>query len=180
MLFRSFRFDTIPGSKTPFIHIVNAANNVAIIGAQITTSGKIATFSGGASEVTGTSTLSVNTWYRISLSYTITNSTTYTIKTYVDGNLDSTLSNTGTLSSTGTDRLKLRANTGFGNNANCWFDNVYVDNRSDLTDCGDIRVTAKRPAANNTNNFDTAIGASPANRWTNVNEVPLKIGRAHV
>jgi len=50
---------------------------------------------------------------------------------------------------------------------------IYADDSTALTDPGDIRVTAKRPAPNNVNNFDTAVGANPANRWTNVNERAL-------
>ena len=38
---------------------------------------------------------------------------------------------------------------------------------------GAIRVTAKLPASNNVNQFTTAIGANPADRWTNVNERAL-------
>lgn len=49
---------------------------------------------------------------------------------------------------------------------------VYADDSNALTDPGNINVTPKRPAANSTNNFDTAIGTC-ANRWDCVNERPL-------
>ena len=120
----------------------------------------------------------MDTWYRVSFSYTITNSTTYTAKLYLQkegGNvtLEATISNTGTLTTITTDRLVLTAGANAGSNWVEYFDEVYVDDRSDFTDCGAIAVTAKLPNANNTNSFDTAIGANPANRWTNVNERPI-------
>ena len=163
------RFDTIPASTGTFLHVVNSANTSVIFAFLLRSSGKVNCSPVGAIGKDGTTVLSTNTWYRLSFAYTITNSTTYRIDFYIDGVSQGTCS-TGTLSSTGTARIKFRANTDFGTNANAWFDNIYVDDGSDYSDPGDIRVTANRPAANNTNNFDTAIGASPANRWTRSEE----------
>jgi hypothetical protein len=59
-----------------------------------------------------------------------------------------------------------------------WIDDFYVDNRTDLTDPGDVRVTAKRPFANGTTNgFTTQIGAGGSGYGSGhapqVNERPL-------
>ena len=168
------RLDTIPASTGGFFHISDASGNSVIIGFSVLSSGKIRMSAIGAVNKDSTATVSANTWFRLSCAYTITNSTTYRADFFIDGVLQGSAT-TGTLSLTGTGSIKPRTSTDFGANANAWFDNIYVDDGSDYSDPGDIRVTAKRPAANNTNNFDTAIGASPANRWTNVNEVPLSV-----
>ena len=166
------RLDTIPASTGGFFHISDASGNSVIIGFSVLSSGKIRMSAIGAVNKDSTATVSANTWFRLSCAYTITNSTTYRADFFIDGVLQGSAT-TGTLSLTGTGSIKPRTSTDFGANANAWFDNIYVDDGADYSDPGDIRVTAKRPAANNTNNFDTAIGANPANRWTNVNEVPL-------
>lgn len=109
-------------------------------------------------------TLSTATWYRIAWAFTSTSH-----KVFVDGS--QVISGSATQTSDGTG-----LETGYflqGANKFLNFQHVYIDDAASLDDPGDIRVTAKRPAANNTNNFDTAIGANPANRWTNVNEEPL-------
>ncbi len=134
----------------------------------------------GATAVDGTVPIATNTWYHITISYFITNSTTWQFKVYVNGVLDST-ANSGTLTRTGTSRFQFRDGTGFGINATQWFDDVYVDNgasSSSQPDTGDIRVTAKRPNANGTTNgFTTQIGAGGSGYGTGhspqVNEQPL-------
>lgn len=113
---------------------------------------------------TGSTVLSINTWYRISVSYTITNTTVYTMKVYLNGNLE--ITGSGTLARTGTDviRLGLLITT---NAITAYYDDIYVDDRSDGSDCGDVRVTAKLPTTVNANNFDTTVGSGA------VNERPL-------
>jgi hypothetical protein len=62
---------------------------------------------------------------------------------------------------------------GVGANRTAWIDDIYIDDSSALTYPGDIKVTAKKPAAAGAANaFDTGIGAG-ANRWDRVNEVPI-------
>lgn len=116
----------------------------------------------------GTVVPGTNAWTRLAVSYTMTSTTVNAFKVYVGGTLSINATNS-TVDRTGTSRLVLAGGTG---TAAYWSD-IYVDDGSDLADPGDIRVTAKLPAANNTNSFDTAIGANPANRWTNVNERAL-------
>lgn len=45
-----------------------------------------------------------------------------------------------------------------GANQICWFDQIYIDQGDDLTDPGNILMTAKLPAAVNVGNFDTTVG----------------------
>lgn len=117
--------------------------------------------------------VTVGQWTRISIAWNLTSTTVNEIRVYQDGVLIISITN-GTLASTGIDSFQIGwQSSGVGNSISSYWSDVYLDDRTDVTDCGDIRVTPKRPASNNVNAFDTAVGASPANRWTNVNERPL-------
>lgn len=120
--------------------------------------------------------LTVNRWARIAISYVITTTTNFTIKVWVydnDGttllgsvtktNADKTLSGTGTLMA---GFINITSTTA------TYFSDLYIDDGTTLDDVGNVRVTPKTPAANNTNNFDTQVGSS-ANRWDDVNERAL-------
>jgi hypothetical protein len=59
-----------------------------------------------------------------------------------------------------------------------WIDDEYIDNRTNKTDPGNVRITAKRPNANGSiNNFTTQIGSGNSGYGTGhspqVNERPL-------
>ena len=131
---------------------------------------------GGAQLDSNGSTLVTGTWYKITISYTITSTTVFNIKVFVNGVSDITATS-GTLGTTVSSQFSLgwQGNgpgvgvaTG-GNIVN--FSDIYVDD-SAVADVGNINVTAKLPASNNVNNFDTEIGSS-ANRWDDVDERPL-------
>lgn len=138
------------------------------------TNGTLRIAPSGATAADGTTVFAVNTWHRISIAYTITNTTTFKFVLWIDGILQATAT-AGTLTRTGSARLLLIASVSSGVNFDAWYDDIYVDNGSDYTDPDDVRVTRKAPAANNVNNYDTAVGNNPANRWENVNEVPISI-----
>lgn len=117
----------------------------------------------------GTTSVSTGTWHRLSVAAVITSKTVNDFKVWLDGVLEITIHNLVEIDSTGADQFIL----GAGSGVTTYFSDIFVDNGSSLTDPGDIRVTAKRPASNNVNQFTTNIGANPANRWTNVNERAL-------
>ena len=133
----------------------------------------------GSTKKRGTITIAANTWYRLCESYVITSTTNWSAKLYVNDALAVTMTNAdATLETTGSSDAyfgvnAFAANGGTSAAMTAWFDDIYIDNRTDQTAIGDISVTAKLPAANNVNQFSTAIGANPANRWTNVNERTL-------
>jgi hypothetical protein len=117
---------------------------------------------------TGTATISASTVYRITIAYTITSTSVYTIKVFIAGVQDISVSNSTALGTAAPDRLSV----GAGGTLVMDFSNVYVDDGTTLDDPGDVRVTVKKPAASNTNNFNTLIG-SATNRWDYVSERPL-------
>jgi hypothetical protein len=135
----------------------------------------------------GSATLAANTWYRMAVAQVISSTTSYTINIFITttdsvivgtADVSATFSSMGStaLLNTGGVRTYLVSNllAGGASGISVFYTPAYFDNGTTLDDCGDIRVTAKLPATNgNQNNFDTAVGANPANRYLNVNERPL-------
>ena len=130
-------------------------------------------------------TFSTGTWYRICYTHRILGKGINDFRVYVDGVLYISVKNFGGFGPDGNntafpqliDRINLGYinGSGIGSAAVMYIDDIYVDNSDILSDTGNIRITHKRPASNNTNNFPVAVGANPSNRWTNVNEQPLSI-----
>lgn len=101
--------------------------------------------SGGSLSCVGTTALSTNTWYRLTVSYSIINTSTFTIKEYVDGNLECSAS--GTLVRTGSDRLTFVTASALGANAHSWYDDIYVDDTTNSSDPGNIPVSESTSAS---------------------------------
>ena len=169
------RITNLPTGATTAILAVDNTIAQDIINVSVTTTGILQLRDDNGTQVgTNGSTLSTGVWYRLSLAYTVTSTTVNEFRLFKDGVLDISVTN-GTLLFTGSDTLVVGYwwDTTQGNNLVINHDDIYVDDSSALTDTGDIHVTAKLPNANNVNNFTAAIGANPANRWTNVNERAL-------
>lgn len=110
----------------------------------------------GATAATSGTAIALNTWTRVTISYTITNTTTFRLDLYLDG-VNQGSATAGTATRTGTSAFQFRVNSALGTNYQVWFDDLYIDDGADYSDPGDIRVTAKRPNANGaTNNYDTS------------------------
>lgn len=154
-----FRFDTLPASTSAqVLSCATSGGGADVLTLYLSSAGKLVNTPVGATPATGTTTLSTNTWYQVCFCYSVTNTTTYQVKVYVNGVLDSTTS-AGTLTGVGTSDLYLVADTNFGD-ALVYVSDIYVDDTNDKSYPGDIRVTAKRPNANGTTNgFTTQIGA---------------------
>jgi hypothetical protein len=160
------RFDAAPSSNATIISLIGPSS----VNLQLNTLRKLVLLG-----TTGSATLSTNTWYRIAFSYTITNTTTNEFRVFVNGTQDISVSN-ATLGGTGVVNLGLGWVSAPGASKVIWVDDVYVDDSTALTDPGDLRVTAKRPNAENTNSFDTAIGAARGSTdYNNVNERPVSL-----
>lgn len=170
------RFDALPTNTTAIIRITCNTGSfcVGVTSGGILQLFNAATAQGSTQIGSNGKTLAINTWYRIAIAFSVTSLTVYSIATFVDGVADTSVSNSTALVNTGGGlTLSLGWQELTGSASNLYFDDIYLDNSSSATDTGNINVCAKQPASNNTNSFDTAIGANPANRWTNVNEVPL-------
>lgn len=176
----SFRFrgDNTVTSGNGGILLIATSGGTAIFNIQLTTAMVLRLQPVGATVVLGTKVLALNTWYRITVSYTITNTTTFKFAVFIDGVLEATAT-AGTLTNVGTDQLLFRAANGnYTGAANNWFDDIYLDDGTDYLDPGNIRVTAKRPNANGTTNgFTTQIGSGSSGYGSGhspqVNERPL-------
>ena len=155
-----FRFDAAPSNDSAFLALRTSGGSTVFL-LNLTSARKLKATPTGVTSVTGTAVLSTNTWYRISVGYHITNTTTFVFNVYVDGGAADVTVNSGTMTTTGTDALRFAASTPLGANQNEWVSDIYVDDGSDDSDPGDIRVTAKRPNANGaTNSFDTTTSTT--------------------
>jgi hypothetical protein len=171
-----FEFDVIPTATVSVSQGLTAAS-ASVWHIRLDAAGAMSFGAQSGTFVTG-AILAVNTKYRVSWAVRIISTAVYAINVWINGVFQGT-ANAGTAATTASLNFLIGPGAAAGANRTCWFDNIYVDDGGDLTDpCagfGAILVTAKKPAANNTNNFDTNIGNNPANRWENVNEVPLSV-----
>jgi hypothetical protein len=150
--------------------MVNAAGAAGVFGINLNTTGVLQIVATGIPTVSGTTVLLANTWYRISFAYVITNATTFTINLYLNGKLEASAVNTGTLTTTGTDQFRcIEGVTAAGANFITYFDEIFIDDGTDLADPGNIGMTGKRRASTNAANFDTTLGTG------SVSEVPASI-----
>jgi hypothetical protein len=162
--------ESIPTTTFRCLNLVNSGASPCG-GISIDTAGLVRVIAGGTGVSTGV-TLSTGQWYRLAFSYTITSPTEAQAKLAINGGAQAT-SNSVT-HNTGSVHLRLGLTQVPGANIVGYVDDVYVDDGSDNTALGDIQVTAKAPASENTNNFDTAVGnARGASDYNNVNEVAL-------
>ena len=153
-----FYFDTIPsGSNTmPFLNL-NTSGNANVISLEL--EGDHLKFN-SISPNTGTTAIQPNTWYRISMAYTVSSTTSYSMNVYVNGQEDLTMnSSIGTaLSYSNGDHFRIGDLDAPDPSTTAYFDDIYIDNGTDMTDPGDIHVTAKLPIANGASNTFSTTG----------------------
>jgi hypothetical protein len=167
------RFSAFPTSTSGIVRLLTGTTTLAEL--RMDSAGKIRLYagaSGGALQATGTTVMAVDTWYRISLAYTISSASVSEWRVYLDGVLELTASNPAS-QPTGSNNLRIGwTGNNPGTSKLMYHQDLYVDDGTGLDDPGDIRVTSKRPAGTGAaNDFNTVVGAS-ANRWTAVSELP--------
>jgi hypothetical protein len=169
-------FNTLPTSANTTVFRIGDGSDASIMELRFSASNKLDLLrylsGGGTNTSSGATAIGSNTWVRITVSYTITNSTTHTFKVWINGNLEHNVSGGITLTSVTSTYLTLGWYSGSGGITQINLQHIYVDDGTTLDDPGDIRVTGKKPAALNTNNFDTLIG-SATNRWDYVSDIPV-------
>ncbi len=120
------RFDVLPTSTAGVMTLYKSDNTTQVFSVNLDATGHLLAQPVGVGSTVGTTVLAVNTWYRVSLSYYITNTTTYAFKIYLNGALEVT-AGAGTLTNTATDTLQLRKGTAWGASKSTWYDDLYVD-----------------------------------------------------
>ena len=168
-----FRFAAMPGANGAGIMSVDTSGGSALNTMGLNTNGVLRSLV-AATTVTGTTVLAVDTWYRLTHCFTITNTTTFRFDFLINGVLELTQT-TGTLASTGANRVKFGGSGTWGADKDRWYDDVYINDDATYTDPGDVRVVWKKPdAESGTQLFDTAVGnARSSADYNNVNERPL-------
>lgn len=173
-----FRTDTAPAASAVFCTFLSNTLNT-FFSLKLTTSRTITATPQGATAVTGSTVLALNTWYQITIAFTYTNTTTFRFQVYV-GSVAEVNCTAGTMSWTGAsvNALDFQADTAAGGSVQNWYKNVYIDDGTTYAYPGDVRVSAKRPFANGfTNDFTTQIGIGGSGYGSGhalqVNERPL-------
>jgi concanavalin A-like lectin/glucanase superfamily protein len=176
MTFR-FRTTVIPSAGVTFMTVQNSGGS-AVFQLLLTAAGNLQITAPGGGSTQGSTTLAVNTWYRIAFAFTVTSPTVYAVRLYIEGKLEAVIPVTGTLTNTGCDRLQFGNTTNSGTGNYFYFDDIFVDDGTDLGDPGNIIITCKRPIANGAlNEWTTQIGSGGSGVGTGhapqVNERPL-------
>ncbi len=172
-----FRIASLPADQEVHLHIFQTTGSLPVLILNITTAGVLQLSNeetGGSVKNSSGAALVVDTWYRIALSYAIAATNNWDARVYVDGALfitaseaDFNLSRVG-----GVDYVAFY--TGALESVTAYVSPIVIDDGADLADPGDLRCIHAPYAAENTNSFDTAIGAArDASDYTNVNERPL-------
>lgn len=174
-----FLFDTIPNGNLKINPIeVSQSGGSTCFGITVNTSGQLAIYDKTfAIQATGSTILSTNTWYRISVTYTITNGTTNSINVYLNGLSEIVASNISVNTTSSILAFGFTETAYGGAGVNMYYSDFYVDNGSS-GDTGNIWVTAKRPLSNGTlNQWITQVGTFGSGYGTGhapqVNERPL-------
>ncbi len=160
---------------------ISTATDSDVFGVSLNTSLQLVVTDNGTNALaTGTKVLKTNQPYRITIVYTVTDTTHNSIKVYINGLLEITATNV-TLLFTVSDTFYFGwgAANAPGANCNVYGAHFYIDDSSTgLLD--NVKTTAKRSNANGTAvNFVTQIGAGGSGYGTGhspqVNERPLSI-----
>lgn len=170
-----FQFDQLPdgyadgggGVNADFILVALNGGGALSWAVSLDNTGKLRIMDKNAvTGATGTTTLAINTLYRVSYCWTITNATTNVFKLFLSpagggaGVLEATATNI-TVDNTATQFFWGPESWDATTHAsNLYFTDLYIDDAATNDDTGNIHVTAKRPFANGTTNgFSTQIGA---------------------
>jgi hypothetical protein len=126
---------------------------------------------GAGNTFEGITDLLVDTWYRLAFSYSFNTTNDLSARLYIDGILELSLTEVSTagVGILTVNRLHYGWLVSPGVDHVCWFDQLYIDAGDDLSDPGDIRSTAKLPAAVNDGEWTTTVGTGA------VDERPLSI-----
>jgi hypothetical protein len=177
-----FHFNNTPatGQVLPVLRWLAADLATEVMSVCVDENNKLVLVTGGTVRKTGTTTVTNNVWKRVSLAWSITSSTNFTINAWVGNdpsptpNLEWTATNADfTLSGTTPTRLIIgHGITTITSNTTRTYSDVYVDNGNTLDDPGDINLTPKLPAADSSINWNTSIGADPGsgNRYQSVDD----------
>lgn len=150
-------FNGFPSATTGILG-GRTAGDTNVFYLSITSGGVLQMTTDGTTQIgTNGSTLSTGQWYRISIAFTITDTTTNRFEVFKDGVSDISITN-ATILNSAVSKFVIGRLTGTVS-ADFRSSDHYIDNSASLTDTGDIWVTAKRPNANGTTNgFTTQIG----------------------
>lgn len=172
------RFTALPTNATRFISFSNSGGgqNNKNFGISLNTSGKLEIRdNGNGVQATGTTTLSSNTDYRVSIAVSKTSQLVNTVTVYLNSDPEVTATNIDMSGADMADLVMGQMDNGTTINTTIYFAHIFVDDGTS-GDTGDIRVTAKRPLSNGSaNNWSTngSAGGYGTGNARYENEQPL-------
>lgn len=172
-----FNVDSLPDAATNLLVFQDNAF-AGILRLRLSTAGVLSVQDVGSGTTigSGSTALSVDTFYQITVCWTLTSTSVNEIRVYLNGSLEITITN-ATLTRVGMYRYQFTINSAHGANKNLWVDDVIFGSDTDLAYPGSVRVTHKRPVGNGaTNTFDTTAGSGSgygSGRAVYVNDIPV-------
>lgn len=157
-----FYLNAMPTANAGIIMTEGSNNNSPVIGVLVDSTGVLRARTGATTLLTGGTgaTITTGIWYRISVAFTVTSTTVYTMKVYLNGVLTITVTNSTSLANASPSVVRFGDDVGSAA-IDMRFSDCYVDNSSALVDiASDVWVTVKRPVSNGTTNgFTTQVGS---------------------
>lgn len=170
-----FMLPALPVADSTIIGVTDAGGTQLVFLLQVTSGGLLKVLAGNSRTVVGTGATAVvaNQWFRVCMTWTITSTTVWSLKVFLsigpsNYNNSTTEINTsnGATLGTATPVLNFKGwvETGqAGASKLVYYQNVYIDDGSTLTDIGDMRVTAKLPTTRTSTGFTTTVGTGAVN-----------------
>lgn len=156
-----FYLNAMPTANAGVLMTEGSNNNSPVIGVLVTSGGVLKARTGATTLLTGGTgaTITTGTWYRISMVFTVTSTTVYSLNVYLNGVLTISITNSTALSNASPSVVRFGDDVGSAA-IDMRVSDCYVDNGTSLTDPGNIWIAVKRPNANGTTNgFTTQVGA---------------------
>lgn len=160
-----FRYETAFAAASNICTFENSSSTT-VLGLRINTSNQLILITGGPTTLgTGTTTLTTGTFHRVSIAYTITSTTVYSVRVYLDGNSTPEISVTNgtTLTGIGITTIAVNLQSTAGTDRILYWSDIYADNGNDLSMIEDINLNYKGPDEANATSFDTTGGTGAVN-----------------
>ncbi len=127
-----FNFSNFSAANVPIV-LCRTSGAVNVFTLVFLTTAKLRINAIGAGTVDGLTTLNNAQWYHIGIGYTIASTTSFNIRLYLDGVLEATIKDTGTLTTTVTSQILWEAASTMGANCVLNFDDFYIDDATDVS-----------------------------------------------
>lgn len=176
------KVEVVYHTAVPIIDLVNGGVAVSQIALLPKGLGVVARFVDAAGNFfDGITELAPDVFHRVSFAYLLPAADELSFNIYIEGIPELSQSELSTGGEVNITDLRYGWTTAPGANRVCWFDQIAIDEGDDLTDIGNVLLTAKRGATVNNDNFDTTGGTGAVNeRPVNLDNYRAQVATAQV